>query len=234
MPVDASNTHTVVAHGPDRARDMRAVAVVVHWVGVVVGEVPAVHIVHIAIAVVVDTVAGHFARIVPRIGSQIGMGVVDARIDHGDNDSAGTGGCVPRFWGIDIGIGHAARLPNIIEAPELAECGVVGGDCGSDDKVWLNRGHTNGASSPVHNVLHAGSRRCQRIKTLAKRGGLPVCCQIERRGRHQRSRCRVNDPAVGSSFHRVAVPLDLLVVLRCQPQIGREADASFQRLQRQA
>src|SRR5262249_53555584 len=55
-PVDARDADTVVAGGPDGAGDVRAVAVVVHRVVVVIDEVPADQVVHVAVAVVIDAV----------------------------------------------------------------------------------------------------------------------------------------------------------------------------------
>jgi hypothetical protein len=44
------------------------VAVLVVGLGVIVGEVPAVHVVDVAVAVVVDAVARDLARVAPGVG----------------------------------------------------------------------------------------------------------------------------------------------------------------------
>ena len=56
VPVDARDADAVVAERADRAGDVRAVAVVVDRVVVVVDEVPAAEVVDVAVAVVVDAV----------------------------------------------------------------------------------------------------------------------------------------------------------------------------------
>ena len=72
----------------DDARDVRAVAVVVGGVAVAVDEVGAVDVVDEAVAVVVDAVARHLARVGPQVGREVAMGEVDAGVDHGDGDVA--------------------------------------------------------------------------------------------------------------------------------------------------
>ena len=70
----------------DGARHVRAVAVVVHRVGVVVDEVVAVDVVDVAVAVVVEPSAGDLGRVRPDVGGEVGMRVVDAGVDHADDD----------------------------------------------------------------------------------------------------------------------------------------------------
>ena len=96
VPVDAGDADAVVAHGADGAGDVRAVAVVVHRVAVVVDEVVAVDVVDVAVAVVVDAVAGDLARVGPDVGGQVGVGVVDAGVDHGHDGRAGCRWSGPR------------------------------------------------------------------------------------------------------------------------------------------
>ena len=87
-PGEAGDADAVVAAGRDDARDVRAVAVVVGGVAVAVDEVGPVDVVDDAVAVVVDAVAGHLARIGPQVGREVAMGEVDAGVDHGHGDVA--------------------------------------------------------------------------------------------------------------------------------------------------
>ena len=81
------------ADGADGAGDVRAVAVVVHRVAVVVDEVVAVDVVDEAVAVVVDSaVARRLRRGWSRCWRQVGVGVVDAGVDDGDDGAAVAGG----------------------------------------------------------------------------------------------------------------------------------------------
>ncbi len=61
---------------------MRAVTVIVHRVVVISDKVPAVHIIDIAVAVIVDSVARDLKRIDPYIISKVKVGVVYTGIYH--------------------------------------------------------------------------------------------------------------------------------------------------------
>ena len=129
-PVDPGHAGAVVAPSGDCARHVRAVGIAIHRVAVAVGEVVAVDVVDVAVAIVVDSVAGDFTRVGPDVLHQVRMRVVDAGIDNAD-DNIAAGLDVPGLGGVDIRIGSAARLARVAEAPELAEVGVVG-NRGSD------------------------------------------------------------------------------------------------------
>ncbi len=126
VPVDAGDSVTVVAHGGDRAGDVRPVAVVVHGIAVAVDEVVPVDVVDQPVAVVVDAVRRHFAGVGPGVGGQIGVGVVDARVDHGHDDAGAARGDVPRFGRVDVGVGRAPGLARVVEPPERVEVVVAG------------------------------------------------------------------------------------------------------------
>ena len=51
-----------------------------------VGEIPAMHIVNVTVAVVVKAVVRHLAGVHPRLRRQIVVPIIDARIDDGDDD----------------------------------------------------------------------------------------------------------------------------------------------------
>src|SRR5262249_24139846 len=119
-PGNAGDADAVVAHPRDGAGDVRAVAVVVERFVVVRDEVPAVDVVDEAVAVVVDAVAGDLARVGPDVGGEVGVVVVDAGVDDRDDDAAARGDGVPRLGGVDVGVGDAAGLPGVVQAPERA------------------------------------------------------------------------------------------------------------------
>jgi len=123
-PIHAEHATSVVAGGRDGPGDVSAVAVVVHGVAVVVDEIVAV--VDEAVPVVVDPVAGDLAGVGPYIGAQIDVVVIDARIDHADHDVAASGGDIPRGGRVDVGVGPAADLAVVFQAPKRGEIGVVG------------------------------------------------------------------------------------------------------------
>ena len=124
IPVDSDDTAAVVALAGNRAGDVRAVTMNVHRIAIVVGEVVAVDIVHVAVTIVVDAVAGDFARIGPDVLHQIGMRVVDPRVDDA-NEDIGAGLNAPRLGRIDIGISGFRRS----------------GPCCSGPRVGSNWGH---------------------------------------------------------------------------------------------
>ena len=134
VPAHPRDARAVVAHRADGARHVGAVARAVHRVVVLVHEVPAVDVVDEAVAVVVDAVAGDLAGVPPHVGVEVGVAVVDARIDDG-HDECRARDRMPGLGRIDVGILDAARLPRVVLAPELAEVGVIG------DALVLHRPH---------------------------------------------------------------------------------------------
>ncbi len=84
-------------------------------------EARAVDIVDDAVSVVVTIIAGNFLRVHPHVGGKIGMGVVDAGIDDGDDD---VGGAARLFAGchqvIPGGLGvHSVEMPCV----SICRCG---------------------------------------------------------------------------------------------------------------
>ena len=120
VPVDPHHPLAVVARRSDRAGDVGSVGVNVHRIAIVIGEVIAVDIVDVAVAVVIDVVAGDFARVGPDVGDQIGVRVVDAGIDNADHDAT-TSLNIPGLDCIDVGIHCSAALSGVMQSPELAE-----------------------------------------------------------------------------------------------------------------
>ena len=98
---DAGHALAVVAHRADDAGDVGAVAIVVHRVAVVGDEIVAVYV------AAKSRPAGVGIR--PDIGGQVGIGVVNARIDHRDDDVVAAGADAPCAAGrIDVGCGPIA------------------------------------------------------------------------------------------------------------------------------
>jgi len=117
-----------------------AVVVVVHGVAVVVDEIVPVHVVHEPVAVVVDAVPGDFTRVGPDVGRQVGVCVVDARIDHAHDDLAAAGGDVPGLGRVDVGVVGSAGLAGVVQAPEPGILRVVGDGLEHVDGVQLVAG----------------------------------------------------------------------------------------------
>ncbi len=116
---------------------MRAVVVVVEGIRVVRDEVPASRVVDQAIAVVVDAVH-RIERVRPLPTREIGVAEVDARVaDRYDGARAARLG-VPGLRRVDVRVGGAAGLPGVVEAPELAERGIVWNRKQRDDVVGLH------------------------------------------------------------------------------------------------
>ena len=186
---------------------MRAVTVVVHRVGIVVGEIPARHVVDEAVSVVVDAVTRHLTRIAPGVRGQVWMVVVHAGIDDGDNDAARPGGRVPCLRRVNVGIDDAARLSGVVETPELATRWIIRCDGGRDREIGLDVAHAGRPRGPAEHVL----RRCpgggERIEAFAQgsgmpRGGeVPAGCGRRRGGPH--------DPGIGPRSGGLTMPFNL-------------------------
>src|SRR5215210_6115966 len=98
---------------------------------VVVAEVPTMHVVDIAVAVVVDAVglptAAGFTRVRPRPRREIRMREIDAVVDDRHDGRRIAGRDADRLAGVDVDVGRPAGprvalidvLPRVLEAPEL-------------------------------------------------------------------------------------------------------------------
>ena len=106
----------------------RAMTVVVHRIVVVVGEVPSPHVVHEAVAVVVDPVVGDLAGIDEDVRRQIGMRVVDARVDDRHEDARRSSEDIPSMDGANVGARGSTRLADVAQTPEARELRVVGNE----------------------------------------------------------------------------------------------------------
>src|SRR5690606_3039345 len=131
----AGDADAVITDGSDDAGAVRAVTRILRagrivWIFIVIQEVPAMDVVHEAVTVVVDAVARDFAGVLPDIGLQVRVPVVDTGIDAGDGDRAATDTKVPRFRGAHFGQG-----------PLLAELGVVGRGKRVDRRIRDHVGH---------------------------------------------------------------------------------------------
>lgn len=116
---------------------MGAMAVAVHRIAIVVGEIIAMHIVDIPVAVVVQTIAGDLGLIDPNVVRQIGMAVIHSGVEH-SNQCAGAAAAVPSFWQVDIGIGNTTGLPGVMHPPEPLRPGVGGEIRCRDRDIGLN------------------------------------------------------------------------------------------------
>ena len=160
VPRDPRGANRVVADRRNRAGHMRAVAFVVKRIGVVVGGVDAVHVVDISVRVVVDPVAGDFARIPPHVGLQIGMRVIHPRVNHGDDDVGRTREGFPGLRRINVGIARTPGLSGVVQAPHLAEVRIVGVPLlGAQDIVRLSVLHAVGQRPVCGPLLHVDTGR---------------------------------------------------------------------------
>src|SRR5262249_38854679 len=158
VPVDPGDADPVVADGPDRPGDVGAVAVVVHRVRVIVGEVVPVDVVAVAVAVVVDAIARDLARVGPDVRGQVRVVVVDAGVNHGDDGVAGAGAGVPGLRGVDVGVGDAAVGAGVVEPPEVVEARVVRGAGDGDAVVRLDKRHAGPTPEESHCLRHRDVR----------------------------------------------------------------------------
>ena len=133
VPVHAGDADSVRAGRPDRPGDVRPVAVVVERIVVVVHEVPAMHVVDVAVPVVVDAVActprARLARVRPDVRREIGVVPVHSRVDHRNDNRRASGRRRPGLGSVDVHVrgsrGGLHRLTGVVQAPELAEERIV-------------------------------------------------------------------------------------------------------------
>ena len=102
------HTSTIVGYSRSNARTVRTVRKVVGigarsriGVVVVVGCIPAVYIVNVAVVVIVNSVVGNFARVGPNVGRQIGMIQLHRIVYHANHHTVNAGAKVPGLLGID-------------------------------------------------------------------------------------------------------------------------------------
>ena len=121
VPVDAGDADAVVGHGGDGAGHMGAMPVVVEWIAIIVDDIDAVTVVHIAVVVVIDAVVADLSRIGPDVVGQIGMPVMDAAVDNRDDALAVAGRDVPGLGRIDVRIRLPTLLSLVVQPPEIVE-----------------------------------------------------------------------------------------------------------------
>jgi hypothetical protein len=133
---------------------------------VVVAEVPAVDVVHQAVVVVVDTVAGDLVRVGPGAILEIRMVEVDPVVDDRHDDGWLPMGDAQGLEAIDVdvrdaclGLGAGQALPGVVETPLAAEPG-LGGDLigelalivrsdGQDPRIGIEPAPDGGGRDPL-------------------------------------------------------------------------------------
>ena len=111
-----------------------AVAVVVADVVRAGDEVPAVDVVDVAVAVVVDAVARDLAGVGPDAAGQVGVVQVDAGVEHGDDRRGAPRRDAPGLGGVDV------HVLGVVQPPEPAEHRIVrderrGDPTGAADRI---------------------------------------------------------------------------------------------------
>src|SRR5262245_46664475 len=105
MPRDAGYADAVISYRTDRSRHvgpMKVFAIVPERLISTIKEVPSIDIVHKTVPVVINTVARNLKRINPRVGGQILMSQLRARVQHRYDDVVTSGGDIPGSRGIDV------------------------------------------------------------------------------------------------------------------------------------
>ena len=148
LPGRAHHAETVGGGGDD-APHVGTVAVVVLGVAVAIDPVVAVDVVHETVGVVVEPVGRDLAGVDPEVGGQVHMGRVDAGVDDGDDDAGIADRHVPRLGGVDVGIGDAAGLAGVVQAPLLGEIEVAGQQIGLQPEVGLGALHPRDSGEAV-------------------------------------------------------------------------------------
>src|SRR5690348_3045426 len=98
---------------------------------VVVVEVPPMNVVNVPVGVIVDAVAGDFARVGENVGSQVRVVQLDGVIENRNHHVGTACSDIPGFWRVNIDTRFAATLAGVIQGPLLGEVGVIGAEFGS-------------------------------------------------------------------------------------------------------
>ena len=93
---------------------MRTMIMIIHGIVIVVAEIPPVDIIHVAIIVIVLSVAGNLTRIDPHIRQQVFVVIVHPGVYHCDNYIAAACLNIPGFRRVHVCIGHAPHLARVV------------------------------------------------------------------------------------------------------------------------
>jgi hypothetical protein len=119
----------VVADSGNGPGTMGAVPVKINRVIIVTIEVPAMGVIDIPVAVIIDPITRDLLWIHPDICSEVRVGIHDPGIDDGDDHVPGSCGDGPCLRCVNIGVWSAGythdRLPGVVQAPEVIEFGIV-------------------------------------------------------------------------------------------------------------
>src|SRR3954467_1916206 len=96
-PVHAGYARGVIAGRADDARNMGAVAVVIHRIWIAGRhKIHAVAIVYVAVTIIIHSIAVAIPGVLPRVDAQVGVRVIDARVDDADHNVFAADGKIPR------------------------------------------------------------------------------------------------------------------------------------------
>ena len=121
LPSDTRHLFAIVRGCRNRSRNMRAVAVAIHWVVVLVAEIPPVYVIDEAVPVVILAVIRNFTRVFPDIALKVRVIVVDSGIDYGHYDGCGPFGDLPSLGSLDLRQGPLILPVGIVGSFRVAE-----------------------------------------------------------------------------------------------------------------
>ncbi|GCA95279.1 hypothetical protein MAE30S32_39310 [Microcystis aeruginosa 11-30S32] len=82
IPGHPRHAYPIISFASNSSSNMGSVTINITWVIVVIGKVPTANVVNVAIAIVVNAVVGNLPWVCPDITGQIGMVVVNPRINN--------------------------------------------------------------------------------------------------------------------------------------------------------
>ena len=173
LPNNANMLGAIIGGRADGSSAMAAVTGVVLGITGIIDRVDAKDVVDVAVIIIVDVVAGNFARVDPHLGGQIAVGIIDARINDADDDVGIAGGDIPSLDDVDVGAGEAALLADVVQAPESSvdETAIGGREIGMNDVVRLDVFEKTGPFQ-LANGFDQSSRRLRFGSNGSFEGGL--------------------------------------------------------------
>lgn len=121
MPVHSRNAKSVVSRRADNSSDMGPMPMIVHGIRIPVDRINTIAVVNLSITVVIQPISIAVGLISKHVPRKVRVRVVDAGIDHRDYHPDTARNHIPRFRRVNVGVGHASALPDVVQRPLLTE-----------------------------------------------------------------------------------------------------------------
>ena len=147
VPIDTSYSDAIITAGRSHSGDLGPMTVKVRSidVGRILGHIPSVNIIHIAVVIIIDAVVRYFSMVHPEVILQVFMVQIDGVINHTNHNGIASGsdtagGDFPSSLAADI-CTRSACAAVVIVVPLSGIRSVIRGFSGKDIMVELDQAH---------------------------------------------------------------------------------------------